>query len=414
MGDLSASKIDHENHLLLDQPLLRLPLELLRKNFRQAHYQAEKDGTWVKNALRETATGAVNGRTSQAEVLRNLDAMIARMRGVKRKLTAFADEETRLHRHEEARVRHLAELYDMYSVDDVKYEAWSRTRLDRLMVDYLLRHAYNESARQLAQEKGIELLVDVETFEQMSRIRKSLLNRSVNEALAWCMAGDTKKELRKMDSNLEFMLRFQQYIELVRDRSKTPHEALAYAQKFLLPYKNTYKTEVGQACGMLAIPPGLAPDVSAYAELYSPSRWTMLADLFTSTHNALLSLPPLPLLHVALSAGLSALKTPACHSARPKASSAAAPSHSTSLSLASSVCPICSTELNELARAVPYAFHSKSHVEPDLYTLPNGRAYSRARLDEYARKAGLGADRVKDLRTGEVYEVDELKKTFIS
>ncbi len=125
--------------------------------------------------------------------------MIARMRGVKRKLTTFAEEESRLHRHEEARVKHLSDLYSIHSVDDVKYEAWSRTRLDRLLIDYLLRHGYVDSARAYAQEKGIELLVDLDTFEQMNRIRKCILNRSVAEALAWCTAGDTKKELRKMD-----------------------------------------------------------------------------------------------------------------------------------------------------------------------------------------------------------------------
>ncbi|KAI0835563.1 protein FYV10 [Hypoxylon sp. FL0890] len=412
MGDVTASKLDHESHLLLDQPLLRLPIELLRKNFRSAHFEVEKDGTYLKNTLKETATSCVNGRTSQADVLKNLDTMIARMRGVKRKLTAFAEEENKLYQHEQARVKHLNELYAMFSVDDVKYEGWSRTRLDRLIVDYLLRHGYNESARALAQEKGIEPLVDLDTFEQMSRIRKCILNRSVTEALAWCTAGDTKKELRKMDSNLEFMLRFQQYIELVRDRSTKPGDILTYARKFLIPYRDTYKKEVLQACGMLALPPGSAQEVDAYAELYSASRWEMLANLFTSTHNALLSLPPIPLLHIALSSGLSALKTPACHSSHP--ASAAAPSHSTSLSLAASVCPICSTELNELARNVPYANHSKSHVEPDLLMLPNGRAYGKARLEEYARKAGLLEGQVKDLRTGEVYSMERLKKVYIT
>ncbi|KAI1213486.1 protein FYV10 [Annulohypoxylon truncatum] len=411
MGDVEA-KLDHENHLLLDQPLLRLPVELLRKNFRSAHFEVEKDGTYLKNTLRETATGAVNGRAQQADVLRSLDAMIARARGTKRKLTAFAEEEARLHRHEHARVAHLSALYSMYSVDDVKYEAWSRVRLDRLIVDYLLRHGYNESARALAQEKGVEPLVDLETFEQMSRIRKCILNRSVTEALAWCTAGDTKKELRKMDSNLEFMLRFQQYIELVRDRSTKPTEILTYARKFLFPYRDVYKKEVLQACGMLALPPGSAQDIDAYANLYSPGRWEMLANLFTSTHNALLSLPSVPLLHIALQSGLSALKTPACHSSHP--ASAAAPSHSTSLSLATSVCPICSTELNELARSVPYALHSKSNVEPDLLMLPNGRAYGKARLEEYARKAGCLDGQVKDLRTGEIFSFDRLKKVFIT
>ncbi|KAI1769533.1 protein FYV10 [Hypoxylon sp. FL1150] len=413
MGDTTPSKLDHENHLLLDQPLLRLPTELLRKNFRSAHFEIERNATYMKDTLKETATSSVNGSSTHADVLRNLDSMILRMRGVKRKLTAFADEETKLHRHQEARVGHLGDLYSMHTVDDVKYEAWSRVRLDRLLVDYLLRRGYNESARALAREKGIEELVDLDTFDQMSRIRKSILNRSVAEALAWCAAGDTKKELRKMDSNLEFMLRFQQYIELVRDQTTKPEDVLAHARKFLFPYRDAYHKEVLQACGMLALPPGLSESVDSYRELYSPARWEMLADLFVSTHNALLSLPPVPLLHVALSSGLSALKTPACHSAH-AASAAGPPSHSTSLSLASSVCPICSTELNELARSVPYAFHSKSHVEPDLLMLPNGRAYGRARLEEYARKAGLLDGQVKDLRTAEIFSMQRLKKVYIT
>ncbi|KAI0539043.1 CTLH/CRA C-terminal to lish motif domain-containing protein [Xylaria digitata] len=413
MGDYESSKLDHENHLLLDQPLLQLPVELLRKNLRSARFEVEKDGSFVKETLKKTVTDNVGGRISQQDALKTLDLMIARMRGVKRKLTAFSEEENRLHRHEEARVKHLAELYSMHTVDDVKYEGWSRTRLDRLLTDYLLRQGYVDSAKALAKERGIELLVDIDTFEQMNRIRWCLLNGSVQEALAWCTAGDTKKELRKMDSNLEFMLRYQQYIEIVRNRSQTkPDEALAHARKHLFPYRDMYKTEVMHACGLLGILPEYVSRVEAYKELYAPARWQMLADLFTATHHSLLSLPSIPLLHIALSSGLSALKTPACHSIHPN--SAAAPSHHTSLSLATSVCPICSTELNELARNVPHALHSKSHVEPDLLLLPNGRAYGKARLEEYAKKANLGEGQVKDLRTGQLYSVDELKKVYIT
>ncbi|ORY70073.1 CTLH/CRA C-terminal to lish motif domain-containing protein [Pseudomassariella vexata] len=413
MGDHEASKLDYENHLLLEQPFLRLPFELLRKNFHGARYEVERDGTWIKNTLKDTATSAVNGRSSQEDVLKSLDSMISRMRGVKRKLTSFADEEARLYRHEAARVSHLGELYGMHSVDDVKYEAWSRTRLNRLLVDYLLRSGFNDSARMLAQERGIEDLVDVETFEQMSRVRGSLLKGSVAEALAWCTAGDTKKELRKMDSNLEFMLRYQQYIELVRPYTPAKlTEAIKHAQRFLHPYRETHGREVQQACGLLAVPPDRAYKYPAYRELYSPKRWEILADIFTTTHNTLLSLPSIPLLHMALSSGLSALKTPACHSAHP--ASAAAPSHSTSLALAATVCPICSTELNELARNVPYAHHNQSHVEHDLLLLPTGRAYGKASLDAYAKKSGLQEGQVKDLRTGDVFEPHELKKVFIT
>lgn len=141
----------------------------------------------------------MNGKATPDDVLKSLDSMLARMKGVKRKLSSFADEEARLYRHEQARVRHLAELYDMHSTEDVKYEHWSRTRLDRLLVDYLLRSGYGTSARMLAEERGIGDLVDVETFETMGRISQCLRNGSVAEALAWCTAGDIKKELRKMD-----------------------------------------------------------------------------------------------------------------------------------------------------------------------------------------------------------------------
>lgn len=251
-------------------------------------------------------------------------------------------------------------------------------------------------------------------------------------------------------SNLEFMLRFQQYIELIRAYTPSKRlEAIAHSRKHLLPYRETYPTEVSQACGLLAYPPiynfdphtgepnpsnaGLFPlprnpvsnfdgqtgkplrkdyhqTPGKYVSLYSSQRWKDLADLFVSTHNALLALPSTPLLHVALSSGLSALKTPACHS-NTKHSTAAGYNtgnkHTT-------VCPICSTELNQLAKAVPYAHHSKSHVEHDLYVLPNDRVYGEARLLEYAAKSGLPATLVKDLVTGDVYPWEQLKKVFIT
>ncbi len=117
------------------------------------------------------------------------------MRGLKRKLTTCAEEEKRILEHSQSRIKHLGELYTMQSLDDVKYEEWSRTRLDRLLVDYLLRNGYKYSATALAKEKGIEKLVDVETFVQMSRIRESLRAGKVTEALAWCT--ENKKELRR-------------------------------------------------------------------------------------------------------------------------------------------------------------------------------------------------------------------------
>lgn len=123
--------------------------------------------------------------------------MIARVRGVKRKLEGCDQEEARLYRQVGARVKHLTDLGHMHAFEDVKYEQWSRKRLDRLLVDYLMRQGYGQSARALAKDKGVGDLVDIDTFEHMNRIRQSLLNKNVKDALDWCT--ENKKELRKMD-----------------------------------------------------------------------------------------------------------------------------------------------------------------------------------------------------------------------
>ena len=212
------------------------------------------------------------------------------------------------------------------------------------------------------------------------------------------------------------MLRFQQYIELVRteDESKLI-EAIAHAKKHLIPYRATYPKEVSQACGLLAFPPGLTGSIMAsYVDLYKPRRWIELAELFTETHNSLLALPSVPLLHIALSVGLSALKTPSCHSSTSHNQRLPLAPPPTSSNPRHGVCPICSTELNELARSVPYAHHNKSHVEPDLMLLPNGRVYGKARLKEQAAKAGIGPAFIKDPCTGEAFSIESLKKVYIT
>ncbi|KAL9048355.1 MAG: hypothetical protein Q9162_007760, partial [Coniocarpon cinnabarinum] len=117
-----------------------------------------------------------------------------------------------------------------------------------------------------------------------------------------------------------------------------------------------------------------------YRSLYAARRWENLAKLFVETYHKLLGLPQSPPLHIALSAGLSALKTPSCHSSHMSPSAAGvagtigSPQPGTqqngtvtatgtsngeaevkkpatkAAAIGQSVCPICSTELNALAR----------------------------------------------------------------
>lgn len=420
-----------------------MPYELSRRNFKNAQRLIEHTTTSLTSTLSSTTKSA--SRTADpTPTLDSLDAMISKMQGLKRKLSNLQDEEARLHKAAKARLQHLQDLHEVQSLVDVKYDEWSRVRLSRLLVDYLLREGYASSAACLAHTKGIEDLVDVEAFVACHRIERSLREgMSTALALEWCK--EHGKELKKGGSMLEFELRLQQYIELVRLGHESGVagmdgdfgregvsigagggeaklvEARAHAKKYL---SGSGDFELlGRAAGLLAYRPW--DEVEPYAvrnspsppnnsltapqSLYSTSRWSHLATLFLTTHHTLYSLPPRPLLHIALSAGLSALKTPACHSAFTSSSANAASSTTT-------VCPICSTELNALARNVPYAHHTKSIVENDPVVLPSGRIYGSERLRAFNEKVGTEKGWVRDPvagKTDELWRESEVRRVFV-
>ena len=121
--------------------------------------------------------------------------MVTRLEGLKRKMTALHEDEVNLHTQSRKRINHLNDLYAISSLEDERYEAWSQIRLDRLLIDFLLRSGYGESATKLAEEKGVTELVDIDVFVGCRRIQQSLKGGNVAECLAWW--GENKVALKK-------------------------------------------------------------------------------------------------------------------------------------------------------------------------------------------------------------------------
>lgn len=361
----------------------------------------ERENREVLATLKSTANACFIYKDAD-QTLRSLDGMINRMQGLKRKLATLHAEERSLHQASKARLHHLDDLYRCQSLADVKYDEWSKVRLNRLLVEYLVRQGFHQSAAALAREEGIENLVDLEVHARCHRIGDNLRRRNMEECLAWC--SEHRVMMRKIEDNrLEFELRLQQYIELCRSGRRS--DARSHAIKHLAPHWEQHQKKISEAAVLLVFTTNT--NAERYRTWYSQSRWDDLASLFIETHNQLFSLPTRPLLLIALSAGLSALKTPSCHSKH--ASSTANASSTTT-----SVCPICSTELNELARPLPYAHHTKSEVENDPVVLPNGRVYGRSRLLEMSAKTGVEPGQVKDPTTSEVWPDSRVRKVYIS
>lgn len=174
---------------------MRVPHELARRNFKSVQRIVERERDHILPALKETANASLAGNEDSTQTLQSLDGMISRMKGLKRKMEVLQEEEKKILVQSRERIQHIRDLFQIPSLADVKYEWWSRKRLNRLLVDHMLRAGYLKSAKEFAEEKGVTDLVDLDVFVQCQRIADSLRKGEAKEALQWC--GENKMALKK-------------------------------------------------------------------------------------------------------------------------------------------------------------------------------------------------------------------------
>ncbi|KIJ99906.1 hypothetical protein K443DRAFT_679588 [Laccaria amethystina LaAM-08-1] len=404
------SKLNTDGILLFEQPFARVPYENYRKIFRTSQKNVERELGAVLSTSKDLSSRASSGSVDQEAALKSVDGMIGRVENLKRKLSDLHDTAGKPTQDVmRERLHHLATIESLQNSSQPEFSRWADTRLDRWLVDWCLRNGKENTARKIAKEKNIETLVDIELFTDIRRIEDALSKHSCTDALAWC--SENKSALRKIKSTLEFDLRLQEYIELSRLRQTT--EAIAYTKKYLISWQETHLPHIQQASALLAFPPNTR--CGPYKRLYDPSRWNNLVRSFRLAIYNLNTLPTEPLLHLALYAGLVALKLPACYD------------HATK----NVDCPVCDGEsgpglsplgLGKLAEEVPFSHHANSTIVCRIsgkimdadnmpMAFPSGHVYSREALEEMAgRNDGI----VTCPRTGETCKFTALRKVFIS
>lgn len=406
--------------MLLEEPLIRVPYETMRMTFKQAQKHIERDTEFVSKA---SSPKTRDGNKTGAQ---NIDDMITRMKMLKRKLSTLNSEQEAHLEKSSARVEHLNKLFK--SVDSFDYQAWSSTRLDILLVDYFFRSGYFNTALKHIEARKIDKFVDSDVLMQCFHIRNNIRNHRTTDCLSWCQ--ENKAHLKKIRSPLEFQVRLQQFIELVRSHQSS--EAIQYCRKHLSKSADTHMQEIQRACALLAF--DQSTRVAEYMELYSNERWEKLAELFVSTYLNLHGLPARSELIESLMTGLSVLKTHSCTSLSASSRDAALNTifnsksclnsrdksilhyrHTPKLDISRAhMCPVCCSELCDLAKGLPYAMHVRSYLDSDPVVLPNGRVCGREKLLSYSHRAGVSEGLVTDPYTGELFPVDELKVIYPS
>ncbi|XP_051116447.1 protein MAEA homolog [Andrographis paniculata] len=374
--------------LKLEHQFLRLPFENYKKTIRITQRAFEKDTAAVISGV----GNATYSDISRDHAVNQLSSFVSRLQGLKRKL-AEGDETCQAHA-QRCRVR----LEHMKSGTDDSPE-WNQIRIKRVIVDHMLRMSYFETAAKIAECSQIQDLVDIAVFQEAKTIIDALYVRNLAPALSWC--AENKSWLKKSKSKLEFQLRLQEFIELVRCGKRMA--ALTYCRKHLAPWAATHFKEFQHYMGTFAFKS--TTQCARYKVLYQEDQWDLLIDNFKQEFYKLYNMTPMSLLEIYLQAGLSALKTQMCYEERcPKED------------------PLSQDTFRTLAEPLPYAKQQNSilicyitkevmdHENPPL-VLPNGCVYSTKALVEMASRNN---GQITCPRSNETYHFTMAERAYIS
>ncbi|KAF8008874.1 hypothetical protein BT93_J0009 [Corymbia citriodora subsp. variegata] len=374
--------------LKLEHQLTRVPFEHLKKSMRANHRVVEKEVSAVVSAVSDAANAP-----GEDDAVDRLSSLVSRLQGLKRKL----EEGSRTEHLQAQRCR--ARLDHLESADPENLSEWSNTRLKRIVVDYMLRMSYYDTAAKLAESTNIQDLVDIDVFLEAKKVIDALQNKEVGPALAWCT--ENKSRLKKSKSIFEFQLRLQEFVELVR--AENSMRAITYARKYLAPWGSTHMKELQRVMATLAFRSNT--ECATYKVLFETKQWDFLVDQFRQEFCRLYGMTFEPLLNIYLQAGLSALKTPFCTEDG-----------------CTKEDPLSQECFRKLAMPLPFSkqHHSKlvCYITKELMdtenpplVLPNGYVYSTKALEEMAKKNN---GKIICPRTNFGCDYSDLVKAYIS
>ncbi|XP_024383272.1 protein MAEA homolog [Physcomitrium patens] len=379
--------------LKLEHQLVKVPFEHLKKAMRLSTRFVEKE----VNAVYAGVADAIDKDMSKEEAVQRLTTLVSRLQGLKRKLDESNKGEQVQVQRCRARIDHLSMLQGENGKENELQ--WNNTRVQRILVDYMLRNSYYDTAFRLAEMKNIQELVDIDIFLEARKVIEALRNRDCTEALTWC--SENKSKLKKSKSKFEFKLRLQEFIELVR--AERMMDAIMYSRKHLAVWGSTNMKELQQAMATLAFKSNT--DCAAYKILFDTQQWDNLTQEFKQEFYKLYGMTHEPLLNIHLQAGLSALKTPFCYEEG-----------------CTKEDPLSQEIIRKLADPLPFAKHIHSKLvcyitkepmndnNPPL-VLPNGYVYSTKAMEQMAMR---NQGKIVCPRTGAVYNFSELAKAYIS
>ncbi|RNA19435.1 Macrophage erythroblast attacher [Brachionus plicatilis] len=384
---------------IIEHSTLKVPYEHLNKLYRNVHKSIDRDCSSINQSMSQIDKLAKSAELGQkSDMVASLGTLVEKLHQVKKRSIEMRNQEKDLLEILKKRIQSLKE----HSCHDlVSRKNFFKKRLDRVLIDYFLRNSYYQSAEALAAKADLKDMTNIDVFMVEKEICESLMNKETQRCLSWC--SDNKSKLKKINSNLEFALRQQEFIELVRQQKCL--EAVHHARKHFVSLNPAQLVDVQKSMVLLAY--AKCSESLYNQELLSDSRWTHLIGLFKQENYKINQIPEQSALETILQSGLSALKTPTCYK-----KVTAVINHN---------CPVCNANFNQIARPLPFAYCSNSKLI-DSYTgeainehnqpmmLPNGYVYG---YNSLVKLMSENDGKIRCPRSQEEFEFGEVQKVFI-
>ncbi|KAG7160563.1 E3 ubiquitin-protein transferase MAEA-like [Homarus americanus] len=364
----------------IEHPTLKVPYDVLNKKFRLAQKTLDREVCHVTSAVTELERVLFTDSRSASQISSLLGGVVEKLSSFKRKAEEATQEEMESGRVVKRRVDHLK---DHDSLSPSVVTEWKRTRLDRLLVEYLLRAGCYSTATKLASSRSIEGLTNLDVFLVAREVEQSLGCRDTSKCLSWCH--DNKSKLRKLNSSLEFNVRMQEFIELIKSDRRM--EAIRHARKHFTGQEPGHLPSIQRCMALIAFPANT--DVTRYKELLSDVRWDQLIEQFRAENLKLYQL-----------SSQSAFSGATGHNPD---------------------CPVCQPSLNSLASPLPYAHCSQSrlvcHISGEQLNennqplmLPNGYVYGQKALQQMASENN---GTIVCPRSRQTFNIRDAEKVFV-
>lgn len=365
----------------MEHSTLKVPYEVINKKFRVAQKSVDREVDQIQNFSKEVEK-ALMIRPIISDVSKLVGSVVQRLQVLKRKSDEAIGDELNASFICKRKLEHLKEMVqrDNNTNEEVwqaSLDQWKRVRMDRMVIEHLLRMGYYETAERLANYSDIRHLTNLDIFHTSREVEEDLAAFKTTKCILWCI--DNKSKLRKINSNIEFDLRVQEFVELIRKNLRT--DAVIHARKHFPAFEKTQIKEICECMALLAYQPDTT--IEPYRSLFDMNRWSNLVLKFRNENYRLFQLSAQSLLSIAVQAGLSSLKTPQCYSFNCKNLN----------------CPVCQEDFNRIAKSLPYSHCVQSRLicritglplnEHNLpMMLPNGQIFGQLSIPEITKEDG--------------------------